>query len=289
MALWGPAAALAVVLVGACSPYGGGEFACADDGQCAGGPAGGRCEPDGRCSFPDAACDSGRRYGELSGAASGTCVGATSDGGIDADDVAPFCDATDPTLVGCWEFEDSLADASGEDNHASSATAGFATGKVGKALALQADTLVTVPDTASLTPTRLTIEAWINPSQLPTGGDRMGIFDNNGQYGFFLYENRIECSATTAISATATIVTNTWTHVACTYDGTTGRVYTDGVQRAMATGNGDLGAGDSSGSVIGGNSPSGNHLIGMIDQLRVWNVALTAPQICAAASAPLCI
>ena len=59
-----------------CSPFGGGAFRCETDADCAGGPSAGRCETAvGYCSFEDASCGSGRRYGSASGAQSGVCVG----------------------------------------------------------------------------------------------------------------------------------------------------------------------------------------------------------------------
>lgn len=75
----------AVALLCGCSPYGGGEFACTTDSQCG---VDGKCS-DGFCSFPDVSCDSGFRYGELSGPLSNTCVGAQSgvDGGMDVPDM----------------------------------------------------------------------------------------------------------------------------------------------------------------------------------------------------------
>lgn len=49
-------------------------FVCSDDTQCSGAP-GGRCEPNGACSFPDAACPTGRRYGdEGTSQLAGQCV-----------------------------------------------------------------------------------------------------------------------------------------------------------------------------------------------------------------------
>jgi hypothetical protein len=48
-------------------------FDCSDDSQCV-AAAEGRCEPDGRCSYPDDACPSRRRYGEFAGDLSRTCV-----------------------------------------------------------------------------------------------------------------------------------------------------------------------------------------------------------------------
>jgi hypothetical protein len=57
-------------------------FLCSDDASCGG--ADGRCEGSGYCSFPDPKCDSGRAYGEFSGALSGQCVPAGDETGGEA-------------------------------------------------------------------------------------------------------------------------------------------------------------------------------------------------------------
>jgi hypothetical protein len=50
-------------------------FACETRDDCLDGPTRGTCEPDGHCSFPDAECESGRRYGEHAPTAlAGTCT-----------------------------------------------------------------------------------------------------------------------------------------------------------------------------------------------------------------------
>lgn len=51
-----------------------GAFTCADDDQCVRGGEQGVCEAIGHCSFADAACESGRRFAELSGEHGGACV-----------------------------------------------------------------------------------------------------------------------------------------------------------------------------------------------------------------------
>ena len=297
MAFWARRALLLAGL-GACSPYGGGAFHCEEDLQCTGG---GTCEANGLCSFPDPQCDSGRRYGELAGDLSRTCVGDDTpidapggdapdapDSAIDGPPPAPFCDPADATLVGCWAFEGNTNDASGRANNATAQNTIFTTGKVGMAITLGANSLIAVPDTASLSPPTATIEAWVNPTMLPAGGARMGIFDNNGSYGLFLTAAGVSC--TMSVTSTAPpIAINTWTHVACTFDGTTTRIYVDGAPAGTPAGGGSaLGAGGAEGSTIGSNSPSGEALIGSLDQVRVWNVARTESQVCAAAGAPLC-
>lgn len=60
----------------ACAP---GEYACIDDDQCG---VSGVCEPEGWCSFPDAECPDGRRFGDHSGdGLGGACVPARDDTG----------------------------------------------------------------------------------------------------------------------------------------------------------------------------------------------------------------
>ncbi|CAN5698241.1 hypothetical protein BH11MYX3_BH11MYX3_07280 [soil metagenome] len=293
----------AVVLVGiaACSPYGGGAFHCDRDDQCTGG---GTCQLDGLCSFADPGCPSGQRYGGLAGGLSNSCVmggigidaamrDGDADGSIDAmidgTPAAPFCDAAnEPALVGCWAFEGTTNDASGDNNNATTVNnTSFAAGKVGMGLVLQANSLVAVPDSASLTSAALTVEAFIRPTALPTVGTRMGILDNDCQYGLFIRDNSIQCVMSITVTAPQVPI-NQLTHVACAYDGTTISLYINGALVVTASGGAALGAGNTNGTVIGGNSPSGDQLIGMIDQLRIWNTARTAQQICAASGAAGC-
>lgn len=49
-------------------------FTCATDGDCARGSEHGTCEAAGYCSFGDATCASGRRFGALSGGYADQCV-----------------------------------------------------------------------------------------------------------------------------------------------------------------------------------------------------------------------
>jgi hypothetical protein len=72
---WRVLGAVAAGVVGLALPAcGAAAFVCEADVQCMGaGP--GVCQADGYCSFPDAECPSGQRYGEHSGPQSGQCVG----------------------------------------------------------------------------------------------------------------------------------------------------------------------------------------------------------------------
>ena len=70
------------------------SFICTGDPSCG---VGGTCEASGFCSFPDATCPSGRRYGDLGGLNSGQCVGSQSpDAGSGAPADARVCFGTAP-------------------------------------------------------------------------------------------------------------------------------------------------------------------------------------------------
>jgi hypothetical protein len=83
-------AAVAVVVLATGCNFGASAFHCDTDHTCG---AGGTCEANGLCSFPDDSCGSGgQRYGDLSGDLSGKCVGGNQppvDAAIDALIVPP--------------------------------------------------------------------------------------------------------------------------------------------------------------------------------------------------------
>jgi hypothetical protein len=83
-------------------PY---TFACTHDAACG---AGGICELNGFCSFPDSTCPSGRRFGDLGGPSAGQCVGGQPlvDGGDTSIDgrvsdavVGTFCYGSAPYTI----------------------------------------------------------------------------------------------------------------------------------------------------------------------------------------------
>lgn len=63
---WGNALAVALCIFGISGCTGAGAFVCVGDEDCNAQP-GGQCEASGYCSFPDAACITGQRYGDAAG------------------------------------------------------------------------------------------------------------------------------------------------------------------------------------------------------------------------------
>ena len=73
-------------------------------------------------------------------------------------------------------------------------------------------------------------------------------------------------------------VVGTWQHIAATYDGTTARYYIDGAQVASRTVNNGAGVSDTWRIGAYGGSPGG-FFDGLIDDVRIYNRALSASEI----------
>ena len=74
-------------------------FHCTSDAQCTAASGAGTCERVGYCSFADASCDGGRRFGDLADALSNTCV-SHPDAGVDAAPVFVSIGGTTTGLTG---------------------------------------------------------------------------------------------------------------------------------------------------------------------------------------------
>jgi len=217
-------------------------------------------------------------------------IDAAPDAAIDA--AAPFCDPSDTTLVACYAFENKLADGSPNAHDANVMTnVTFAAGKIGQAVVVGPTTEIDVPDSTGFDVAALTIEAWIAPTALPATGARGGILDCEAQYGFFLHElGDLSCTAGGGLTAPAGVITpGEWHHVACTSDAATITIYIDGTAVVSGIG-GALSTGGTSGITLGGNNPpgGGSPLNGTLDQVRLYNAARTAAQICADAGRASC-
>ena len=179
-------------------------------------------------------------------------------------------------------------DASGNGNNGTITNATWAaTGKYGKALQFNGtNALVTIPDAASLhLSTGMTLEAWVNPSTVNATW-RDVIYKGNDN--FYLEATSTNASKPDAgmiaggsyadAFGTAALTANTWSFLTETYDGSTLRLYVNGTQVASTAHTGAI-ATSTNPLQIGGDSIYGQYFAGLIDEVRVYNVALTAAQI----------
>jgi hypothetical protein len=85
---------------------------------------------------------------------------------------------------------------------------------------------------------------------------------------------------------TAQLPTNAWTHLAATYDGAAQRLYVNGNQVSTRAQTGLITL--STGALrLGGNGSFGEYFQGRIDEVRVYDRALTVDQIRADMNAPV--
>ena len=127
----------------------------------------------------------------------------------------------------------------------------------------------------------MTLEAWVNPNRL-TWIWRDVIYKGNDNY-YLEAESTSGKPATGGtfsgpLFGTGALALNTWTHIAGTYDGATLRFYVNGVQISSRAQTG-LMAASSNPLQIGGDSIFGQYFQGTIDEVRVYNQALSAAQI----------
>ncbi|NUP81081.1 MAG: hypothetical protein HOV96_26395, partial [Nonomuraea sp.] len=179
-----------------------------------------------------------------------------------------------------------VADASGNGNNGTAASATWTAGKYGQALSFNGtSSWVTVADSASLRLTGgMTLEAWVRPTSVAGwrtvlmkefGADLAYAIMGSGSSGPAAF---IFTSSGANAPAASNLPVNAWSHVAATYDGSTLRMFVNGTQVATNPTVGNLRTGTSP-LRIGGNSGSGEYFSGLIDEVRVYNKALTPAQI----------
>ena len=161
-------------------------------------------------------------------------------------------------------------------------------GRYGNALSFNgSNSMVRVADSASLDlTTAMTLSAWIRPTvsqsgwrtilQRETDAYFLNASNSDGPLrpsgGGTLGGNTQYLSGPTASPI------NAWTHVALTYDGAALRLFVNGTQVANRATTGAIQATDNP-LWIGGNIPYGEYFEGLIDEVRVYNRALTQADI----------
>src|SRR6185436_3944332 len=158
-------------------------------------------------------------------------------------------------------------------------------GRYGKALSFDGvSNWVTVNDSPSLDlTTNMTIEAWVNPAT--TSGwqsvlykERPAATDAGNAWALYASDS----SAPPAVYAAIDGASNSWTHLAGTFDGTSLRLYVNGTLVRTLSLRGRITA--TAGPLrIGGNAPSipygGQFFKGVIDEVRIYNRTLSQSEI----------
>lgn len=144
------------------------------------------------------------------------------------------------------------------------------------------DDVVEIADSPSLRfTTRMTAAAWVKPASTTgtrtivgkwASPDSYSVVLNNGSFTF-----QVLFSNGTRKSVSAPAASNAWTHVAGVYDGAKLLLYLNGTLAASTNATGTLAT--STRPIAIGNWPAGSAFLGVIDEVGLYNVALTAPQV----------
>jgi cytochrome c peroxidase len=195
-------------------------------------------------------------------------------------------------LVAAYSFdagEAPGADDSAKENHGTIAGAAWQpAGRFGGALSFDGvDDMMSALSSASLALTnRFTLEAWVKPSV--TGG---AVFakENASGLDYALYAGNTQAlpaalarvgTAEKSVAGPAALPAGQWSHLAATYDGTNLRLYVNSVLVRTTAMSGTL----STSALplrIGGSTVRGELFRGLVDEVRIYNRALTAAQIAA--------
>ena len=170
-------------------------------------------------------------------------------------------------LVAAYSFDEGtgthVTDVSGNGNDGTLRNAVWTEGgRFGGALVFNGrNANVAIPDAGSLDlSSTLTIEAWVDPTVVPAGWRTIVHLGTANTY------------------ETSTLPANVWTHVAMTYDRTNLRLYVNGEQVSTRAVSGSL-ASPRERLSIGGDVPHGEYFNGRIDEVRIYDRALSSAEI----------
>ena len=210
-------------------------------------------------------------------------------------------DRTAPaTLVAAYAFNEgtgtTVTDYSGNGNNGTIANATWTTsGKYGDALVFNGtNARVTIPDATSLhLTTGMTLEAWVHPSTVTSAWTDV-VYKGNDNYYLESATPKSKFPAAGATVGTSDVAAygkkaltaSTWAFLTETYDGATLSLYVNGTLVSSLAEAGNI-ATSTNPLQIGGDSIYGQYFKGTIDEVRVYNGALTAAQIMTDMTTPI--
>ncbi|ETW99469.1 MAG: hypothetical protein ETSY2_40785 [Candidatus Entotheonella gemina] len=210
-----------------------------------------------------------------------TCIFAVSS-------MAQTCTPPPSGMVSWWSGDSTTEDIHDGNDGTLQNGGTFATGFVDDAFDFDGiDDFVQVPDATNLDLTHaLTIDAWINTNN--NSAEQMivskTIFEgdaNDINYYFEIFGNRLTFAVTGNAfkQGNTSLSSNTWYHVAVTYDGAQVRFYLNGAldgSRALT----DVPVGNVADLTIGRHGPTGiHHFNGLIDEVELFDRALSGAEI----------
>ena len=196
-------------------------------------------------------------------------------------------------IVAHWTFNEmsgnTLSDQSIYNNHGTIVNAQWVNGYSGGALQFQDDCYVNIPYSSSLQPFgNITLEAIV---KFNTFSQNQGILSTNefGGYGLWVYDTQpnifiqINSVYLTARVSASELNLNQWYHIAGVYNGSVLNFYVDGYLKESIAATGSITYTYQNALKIGSdasstNAPDTQFFHGIIDEIRITNVALQPEQ-----------
>jgi hypothetical protein len=217
--------------------------------------------------------------------------------------LAQVSSSLDNGLVTKWSFDEgsgtTASDSVGGNNGTLTGGPSWATGKVGGAISLSGagNQYISLPN-LSLGTNPFTVSAWVNPVSVAgksynygagiisnTNSESLGDFylGVNSQGAVFFYNNRTGGNDSTGVSYTQIdtniVPLNTWTLITAIWDGTSKRIFVNGVEKTGLS-NKSLGTNNGSKHTIGLWSALSTYSFnGLVDDVRLYNRALSVSEV----------
>ena len=198
-------------------------------------------------------------------------------------------------LVGYWTFDgknmiQNVADSSGQGNTGyllDQISTTTVVGKIGQAVLFDDATYVTADDSTSLDITgTITMVAWIKPTSSHQGQviTKYNLQSVNMPWDIQVWDDNLIYTAVKTnngfveVPSSGAITYGQWLHVVTVYDGTNIILYLNGVEDNSLPQTGTIETNDFD-LEIGGASGNGTDFIGSLDDVRIYNRALSATEI----------
>lgn len=188
--------------------------------------------------------------------------------------------------VAAFRLDGDATDTSGNGNNGSPiGSPTYGTGKIGKAVILNGSTqYISVANNAALSPSSITVAMWAYvPSTLASAYP--GFIGKGNQYGMYIDGgsgvNRLVFTVDTYSGqtiASGEITFDAWTHVVGTYDGANTKIYINGTLASSSPYAPGIPSG-SSALLVGGGTLGGSNYTGSIDEVRIYNRALSSTEV----------
>lgn len=208
-----------------------------------------------------------------------------------------MADFLEEALVGVWLFDEgdggTAKDASGNGHDGEVRTPEWVAGNFGSALEFDGDDIVDIPHHEDFNLETYTIVAWVKVGSVranfaqnvvgkddPAGSPRnFGLYVDGDERRDVLGTNYTHGGAWQSEYGITPVMDEQWHHLAATRDGEFLRAYTDGVLEGESGATIPPDQNDESVKIGRWGAPRGDFIVGLIDEVAIFNRALTEEEI----------